>query len=189
MNGQQGRINPGLAILLALVALAFLLLNTRGCMYVPGTHFFENNWFGHGFFGPWRFLTVSGLLQLVLAVWVGVDAQKRGSNGYLWGLLVFVTSIVGLVVYLLWLSGTMEKISEGVHRSQAPPAAAEEVVVDAVVLACPACGGDVEENFKVCPACGKSLRCPGCDKTVREGWTVCPWCATGLGGHPPVPTG
>ena len=172
---QSGRFQPGLAIVIAVVALAFLLVNSRGCYWMPDLMSHNGGWFS-----PWRFLTLSGLLQLILAIWVGVDAQKRGSNGYFWGLLVFVTSIIGLLVYLLWITGSMERISEEVHQSRAQ-AAPGPVVDAAVVPGCPSCGGDIEDDFKVCPACGKSLRCPGCDKTIRKGWSVCPWCATGLG--------
>ena len=181
MKNQSGRINPGLAIVLAIVAVAFFLLNSRGCYWGPGFH--ETRWFTT----PWSFLGFSGLLQLILGVWVGVDAQKRGSNGYFWGLLVFFTSIVGLLVYLLWVTDAMEKISHEVNqvKAQSPTAstAADPVtVVDAVLPGCPACGGEVEEDFKACPACGASLRCPGCDKTIRKGWQVCPWCTTRLDG-------
>ena len=179
MRNQSGRINPGLAIVLAIVAVGFFLINSRGCYWAPGIH--DTRWFG----APWHFLTFSGLLQLILGVWVGVDAQKRGSNGYFWGLLVFFTSIIGLLVYLLWVTDAMEKISQEVNqiKAQAPAAAAAAepvTVVDAVLPSCPACGGEVEEGFKACPACGASLRCPGCDKTIRRGWKVCPWCTTRL---------
>ncbi len=180
MKSQSGRINPGLAIVLAIVAVGFFLINSRGCYWGPGIH--DTRWFG----APWQFLGFSGLLQLILGVWVGVDAQKRGSNGYFWGLLVFFTSIIGLLVYLLWITDAMEKISHEVNqaKAQTPAAAvatAEPVtVVDAVLPSCPACGGEVEEDFKACPACGASLRCPGCDKTIRKGWQVCPWCTTRL---------
>jgi hypothetical protein len=176
VSRQNGKINPGVAICIALVALAFLLVNSRGCFWTPNLNLYDGPWLG----APWRFLTLSGLLQLILAVWVGLDAQKRGSNGYFWGLLVFVTSIIGLLVYLLWVTDAMEKISQEVHQSRAQTPAGP--VVDAVVPACPSCGGDIEDGFKVCPACGKSLRCPGCNKGVRKGWAVCPWCATGLAG-------
>ena len=66
MKPQKGKIQPGLAIVIAILALAFLLVNTRGCLGLPdfGMHRFD--WFG----APWRFLTFSGLLQLVLGVWV-----------------------------------------------------------------------------------------------------------------------
>jgi RNA polymerase subunit RPABC4/transcription elongation factor Spt4 len=156
-----------LAIVIAILALGFLLFNSRGCYWSPDMVLHGGGWLG----APWRFLTFSGLLQLILGVWVGVDAHKRGSNGYFWGLLVFFTSIIGLLVYLLWVTDAMEKISHEVNQVKAQPSEA---------LACPDCGGEVEDGFKACPACGASLRCPECDKPVRRGWNVCPWCTTGL---------
>jgi hypothetical protein len=177
MKKAIGRINPGLAIVLAVVAVSFLLLNSRGCFWSPGLYLHDGDWFG----APWRLLTLSGLLQIILGVWVGVDAQKRGSNGYFWGLLVFFTSIVGLLVYLLWVTDAMERISQEVNavKAQAPPNAAAAAVA-AVIPACPACGGEVEDGFKACPACGAALSCPGCGKPIRKGWKVCPWCTTQL---------
>ena len=175
MKNASGRINPGLAIVLAIVAISFFLLNSRGCFWSPDMYIHDTGWFG----APWRLLTLSGLLQLVLGVWVGIDAQRRGSNGYFWGLLVFFTSIVGLLVYLLWVTDAMEKISQEVNavKTQTPRA---DTVVEAVVPVCPACGGEVEDDFKACPACGAALCCHGCGKTIRMGWKVCPWCTTQL---------
>ena len=110
MKNQSGRINPGLAIVLAIVAVGFFLVTSRSCYWAPGIH--DTRWFG----SAWGFLGFSGLLQLILGVWVGIDAQKRGSNGYFWGLLVFFTSIVGLLVYLLWVTDAIEKISREVNQ-------------------------------------------------------------------------
>ncbi len=167
MNNREGRIQPGLAIILAILAIGFLLVNSRGCFWSPDLALHNVGWFG----APWRFLTFTGLLQLILGVWVGVDAQKRGSNGYFWGLLVFFTSIIGLLVYLLWVTDAMEKIGKEVSQAKAQPQTAPT---------CPSCGGEVEDAFKACPACGTPLTCPGCDKSIRGGWNVCPWCMTKL---------
>lgn len=42
------------------------------------------------------------VLDILLLVWVARDAKARGlDNGILWMLLVFFTSFVGLIVYLL----------------------------------------------------------------------------------------
>jgi hypothetical protein len=45
-------------------------------------------------------LSLMSLINLALAVWVGIDAERRCTQGSLWGLLVFFTSIVALIVYL-----------------------------------------------------------------------------------------
>jgi hypothetical protein len=42
------------------------------------------------------------VLDILLLVWVARDAKARGlDNGVLWMLLVFFTSFVGLIIYLL----------------------------------------------------------------------------------------
>ena len=41
------------------------------------------------------------IVMIVLALWVNSDASKLGiENPWLWGLLVFLTGIVGLIIYL-----------------------------------------------------------------------------------------
>lgn len=46
-------------------------------------------------------LAVGLLLGVVLTVAVGVDAHNRGRSGFLWGLLTFVTGLVGAFFYAL----------------------------------------------------------------------------------------
>ena len=108
------------------------------------------------------------LLQLVLSVWVGFDANRREMNGFLWGLLVFFTSVVGLIVYLIVVS-----TSNGRAVAFTPPPATST---------CAGCGSSVESRFKVCPYCGRALssECPGCQRATSPEWKVCPHCATSL---------
>jgi len=49
-------------------------------------------------------------------------------------------------------------------------------------LACPSCGGPVEEDFVLCPRCGTQLKrsCPSCHKAVDVEWVACPYCGTSL---------
>jgi len=46
-------------------------------------------------------LLVVGMMQLVLAVFVNVDAHKRGSSEWFYTGLVLFTGIFGILVYLL----------------------------------------------------------------------------------------
>jgi RNA polymerase subunit RPABC4/transcription elongation factor Spt4 len=125
---------------------------------------------------PWAlpaFVTFSFclLIQLALAIWVGIDANRRGLNGFLWGTLVFFTCIVGLVVYLI------------VTRSGAVyPPFGTAGGSSAIVSACGKCGGAVRTDYRVCPYCGESIgvRCPQCDRPVESGWIACPHCASRL---------
>lgn len=166
---QDGRMNPGVAILLAVIGLVFLLMNFRGCtLEPPWMHHWEGRSLFVGFSPFSHFyglLGIWGLIQIALAVWVGVDAQRRGSNGFLWGLLVFFTPVVGLIVYLI-LAPTLAQRN---GASAAPPAAP-----------CPSCGQALQAEFKVCPYCSVSLRCKQCDQPLRANWKVCPYCTASL---------
>jgi hypothetical protein len=123
-------------------------------------------------------LGLGTLLQIFLAFWVGMDANRRGMNGLLWGLLVLFTFVVGLLVYLIVAqtsgNGTRER-----------PAPALPTTVAAGGGACPRCGEGVDTGFKVCPFCGASLApaspsCPSCARPAKPEWKVCPYCSTGL---------
>jgi hypothetical protein len=56
-----------------------------------------------GLCGTFLFLPiVVVVLDILLLIWVARDAKARGlDNGILWMLLVFFTSFVGLIIYLL----------------------------------------------------------------------------------------
>jgi RNA polymerase subunit RPABC4/transcription elongation factor Spt4 len=118
------------------------------------------------------------LLQIVLAFWVGMDANRRGMNGLLWGLLVLFTFVVGLLVYLIVAqtggNGSREQVVAEGATSAVPATVARR--------ACGQCGGKVEAGFRVCPFCGAALAagCPSCAKPVEAGWKVCPYCSTAL---------
>ncbi len=103
------------------------------------------------------------VLSIVIAAWVFNDAEKRGMNGWLWGLLVFFANIIGLVVYLL-------ARNEGIP---ARPITRE---------ACSQCGRPLQPDFLACPYCGAKVKqtCPQCGKVVRTEWKVCPYCAAEL---------
>ncbi|MGA1793097.1 MAG: hypothetical protein ACMUHM_04030 [Thermoplasmatota archaeon] len=46
-------------------------------------------------------LTVPSIIMIILTFWVYSDANKLGvENAWLWGLLVFLTGLVGLIIYL-----------------------------------------------------------------------------------------
>ncbi len=118
-----------------------------------------------GVFFLWRFLgLLFPLIWILVAVWAYTDAERRGMNGILWGLLVFIGNVVGLIVYLL------------VRVGQAPEPGVQ------VALSCPNCGKPVRRDFKVCPYCQTPLvhECPNCGEPVQSGWKVCPYCESPL---------
>jgi len=168
--GQRGRMNPGTAILLAIIGLLFFVMFFRGC---------ESSDHGVGLWGSgWLFpaqlyglLGTVGLIQLALAVWVFIDADGKDQNPVLWAVLVLFTGIVGVVVYLLASPDLVQR---------AAAAAARPIILDppAATRSCIGCGAQTETDFKVCPFCGCSLRCPECDNPLQSGWRICPTCAT-----------
>ena len=185
-------INIPLVIGLTLVGLVFLLLWTRGCV----TQTFGLRgwwpWGGHswpwdptawrtGLFGPlYPLFGIWGLIQVALALWVGVDANRRGINGVLWGLLVLFTSVVGLIVYLL-VAPTLESQRNGRAAVSGPP---PDVAPPA---RCARCNTPLRPDFRACPECGTTTRsaCRECDRPLEPGWKVCPFCGTTAGGTPP----
>lgn len=118
-----------------------------------------------GLFAP---MGLMSLLNLALAIWVGIDAERRSGQGILWGLLVFFTSIIGLIVYLLVGPVTERQRATGVSEG----------------VVCPACRGATQPGFKICPYCGERLEntCPGCGRSVRRDWRLCPECGANLRG-------
>ncbi|MBN1221603.1 MAG: zinc ribbon domain-containing protein [Candidatus Aminicenantes bacterium] len=124
-------------------------------------------------FGPdWmRFSSLSALslvfliIWIFMIVWVYRDAERRGMNGVLWALLVFIGNLVGLVIYLIL-------------RSESPRAAP----VDSVMQTCPKCQKAVSPSFAYCPHCAAPMKhvCPSCGKEIEEGWKACPFCGVKL---------
>ena len=82
--------------------------------------------------------TIIGLaIAAIIAVWVAMDANKRGMNGFLWGLGVFLLCIVFLPIYLI------------VRRGKSPQAAGGGGPF------CPSCGKQISDaNAPFCPHCG-----------------------------------
>lgn len=176
LRDERGRLNPGFAIVLGCAAVVLVILGMSGCWSGP----FLGGWLGHNSVPLFRLfapISIWGLISAGLAVWVGIDANKRGLNGVLWGLLVFFTGIVGLIVYLLVGPGMQFRNGGGeapVHPAEsgfAPPSAAKR---------CPKCEGAISDEFKACPFCGTALQCGHCGKPTRGDWKVCPYCTAAL---------
>ena len=123
---------------------------------------------------PWNIFRVSvfSFLSLVLLiiwvlviVWVYRDAERRGMNGVLWALLVFIGNLIGLLIYLIVRSDYRPSL-EKPHSIQS----------------CPSCQKPLDENFAFCPHCGARLQsvCSSCGKPVEKEWSVCPHCGEKL---------
>jgi RNA polymerase subunit RPABC4/transcription elongation factor Spt4 len=174
-----------LVVILALVGSLFIM---RGFV-IHGTHGMASRipMFLSGQF-VWPFIGVGWLVQLALAVWVTTDANRREMNGILWGVLVFFTSVVGLVVYLIVIStssarnGRATSLGSGGRNAPQAPSSVPPSGDNHLPRFCSSCGGSVQAQFKVCPYCGESLgkRCTSCGCQVSPDWKVCPYCSTKL---------
>ena len=81
------------------------------------------------------------IIGIVLAIWVYKDAEKRGSSGVLWLLIVLVTGIIGLIIWLVVrppIGG-----QPGQQQQQQGPG-----------RVCPSCGRPIPMDAQVCPYCG-----------------------------------
>jgi RNA polymerase subunit RPABC4/transcription elongation factor Spt4 len=177
-TNQHGRLSTGCAILLAIAAFVLFFLWMRGCWMAPFHDQGSRQFLWLPSFSVYAPLSIWGLIQIGLAIWVGFDANRRGLNGLLWGLLVFFTGIVGLIVYLL-IGPTMAQ-RNGATASPQPAAAVTPVAPVTPSTVCPGCQSQVSNDFKVCPYCGKALRCNSCDKPIQTDWRICPYCTNQL---------
>ncbi|MCD6516548.1 MAG: zinc ribbon domain-containing protein [Candidatus Aminicenantes bacterium] len=127
-----------------------------------------------GPFGFFHFSLVSILSLAMLIIWIFVivwvykDAERRGMNGILWALLVFIGNLIGLLIYLIVRSDTaLGEKDTGEIKAPKP---------------CPKCSEPVAAHFIYCPNCGTRLQniCPNCGKPIEESWQVCPNCGEKL---------
>ena len=129
---------------------------------------------GHIEFGPYGFFnaasySIVSLILLVIwifvIVWVYRDAERRGMNGVLWALLVFIGNLIGLLIYLI-------------VRSSNGSAAKEVPTSQPTSQICPKCQLPLSPTYVFCPSCGDRLRsdCPKCHKPIEKDWKVCPHC-------------
>jgi hypothetical protein len=108
-------------------------------------------------------LLIMFVLWTAVSLWVYHDAEKRNHSGLLWGLFVYIGSVIGLIIYLIVRVSTADSTA-------AYPAA--------VAMSCPSCGKSVQRSFVACPYCGTGLakECSHCGKRVESDWKVCPYC-------------
>jgi len=80
------------------------------------------------------------IIAILIAIWVYKDAEKRGSSGVLWLIIVILTGIIGLIIWL-------------VIR---PPIGGEKKTA-ASDRRCPNCGRGIPMDARTCPYCGKNF--------------------------------
>lgn len=123
-------------------------------------------------------LTLLAWLWIAVALWVFRDAGERGMQGVLWGLLVLVGNIIGLLIYLIVRNEEVLIVrNEETARSHTPVSTSA-----AASNLCPSCKRGVQAEFAYCPHCGSKMKeeCRNCKKTVSDEWQLCPYCGEKL---------
>ncbi|MCL5005523.1 MAG: zinc ribbon domain-containing protein [Acidobacteria bacterium] len=103
---------------------------------------------------------------VILIVYIGADAKRRGMSPVLWELVaLLVPYLIGAILYF--------------------------VVREPLPFDCPHCGRKVNAHFNFCPGCQFNLRanCPQCRRAIHPGDRFCPHCGFGLTSEVPTPDG
>ena len=87
------------------------------------------------------------IIALLIAIWVYRDAEKRGSSGVLWLIIVILTSWVGIIIWLIVRPPIGGAPVQQVQQPQQP----------APGRACPNCGRAIPMDARVCPYCAKKF--------------------------------
>ncbi len=121
------------------------------------------------FFPLWSFSLFFFIIWIAIVIWVYRDAEGRGMSGILWGLLVLIGNLIGLLIYLIM-------------RHEHAPAHPEQTAPSRQTIACPSCAKILDKDFIYCPHCGAGLQqtCAQCGKPIESAWKVCPRCGTRL---------
>lgn len=83
------------------------------------------------------------IVVLIIAIWVAQDANKRGMNGILWALGVFLFCIVFLPLYLIVRKPIVAVPPPGYPGAPGPGG-----------RVCPNCGKYHDGSALFCPFCG-----------------------------------
>ena len=85
------------------------------------------------------------IIFIAIAIWVYKDAEKRGSSGALWLIIVILLGIIGIIIWLIIrppIGGKPGQQQPGQGRM------------------CPNCGRPIPMDAQVCPYCGKKFGQP-----------------------------
>lgn len=83
-------------------------------------------------------IVVAFVIIILIAIWVYKDAEKRGTSGALWLIIVILTGIIGLIIWLV------VRPPIGGHPKQSG-------------RMCPNCGRPIPMDANICPYCGKKF--------------------------------
>lgn len=133
---------------LAIMALACIVLSVAVAAVASAQ---DDYWYGDDYIAPGLFWGLTGamciipiiaiIICIVLAIWVYKDAQKRGSSGALWLIIVLLTGIIGLIIWLV----------------VRPPIGGEKKAAASSERRCPNCGRAIPNDARTCPYCSKNF--------------------------------
>jgi len=88
------------------------------------------------------------VIALLIAIWVAQDANKRGMNGVLWAIGVFLVCIIFLPIYLIVRKPLLSQQPYG-YPPPGPPQPPQAGHF------CSNCGAPVQPGVRFCGNCGK----------------------------------
>lgn len=111
---------------------------------------------GHSVFGG------GFVIVLLIAIWVAMDANKRGMNGVLWAIGVFLLCIVFLPIYLIVRKPILSQQPYGqppiaYGQPPQPPQAYQPPAGPSGPQFCSNCGTQVPGGSKFCASCGRPV--------------------------------
>lgn len=143
-------MKKGNNILLTLVALSILSIAVIS-VTAQDDWDYNYNWdedaaAGWALFGLGMFCIIPliwFIIAILIAIWVYRDAEKRGSSGALWLIIVIITGIIGLIIWLV----------------VRPPIGGKQTGTTASSSdrRCPNCGRVIPMDANVCPYCGRDF--------------------------------
>ena len=143
-------------ITLACVVLFFAITAVVSATDWDGDGIDDGSW--EDYYGTsevaWSLLGLSGvicfvvflipfIIGILIAIWVYKDAEKRGSSGVLWLIIVIFLGIIGLIIWLV------VRPPIGGHPQQQQQAGGRM---------CTNCGRPIPMDAQVCPYCGKNFQ-------------------------------
>lgn len=129
---------------LAIIVLSITISNTVAATN-PYGYDFDPAAFAAGFGAlVCGVIIVVCIMWIILAIWVYKDAEKRGSSGVLWLLIVLITGIIGLIIWFV----------------VRPPIGGKPKLQSDQGRMCPNCGRPIPMDAQICPYCGKDFRPP-----------------------------
>ena len=82
------------------------------------------------------------VIWILIAIWVYRDAEKRGSSGALWLIIVILLGLIGIIIWLVVRPPIGGKPASQVQQPE---------------RRCPNCGRPIPMDARVCPYCSKKF--------------------------------